>query len=443
MNENRLEQQFTPLSLLTFALPNIIMMIFLSLYTIVDGIFISRYVGTLALSATNMSYPLTYVQLAIAVMLGTGGSAVIARKMGLGKAEEAREDFTYIVATALFLGFLLAFLELFFLQQLLHFLGVSAAQMPECVPYTKILMYFSPMLFLQTVFQVFFVTAGKPHLGLVLTVLGGVANMVLDYLFMGVMHMGVIGAAIATGIGYAIPAVTGLIYFFFFRKGSLYFVKFRPHGTLLLMTCSNGISEFASNLAAAVTNFLFNIIFMKFWAEDGVAAITIILYFQFVFSAGFMGFSLGISPIISYKYGAGDTAQLKKIVRFSLGFLLACSIGIYLLSQITLSTSLGIFTESGGRVYNIAYKGFPVYALSFLLMGISIFASALFTAFSNGIVSAIISLARTFIFLVGCLLILPFIWGKSGIWFSVPLAEFLGILVSLYFLFWGRKKYQY
>lgn len=443
MHENKLERQFTPLSLLAFALPNIIMMVFLSLYTIVDGIFISRYVGTLALSATNMSYPLTYIQLAIGIMLGTGGSAVIARKMGLGKAEEAKEDFTCIVAVALFMGILLAFLELTFLKPLLHFLGVSPAQMPECVPYTKILMCFSPMLFLQTVFQIFFVTAGKPHLGLFLTVLGGIANMVLDYLFMGVMGIGVIGAAIATGIGYSIPAVVGLVYFFFFRKDSLYFVKFRFHGKLLLLTCSNGISEFASNLAAAVTNFLFNIIFMKFWAEDGVAAITIILYFQFVFSAGFTGFSLGVSPIISYKYGAGDTAQLKKIVRFSLGFLFLCAIGIYVLSQLSLPFSLGIFTEPDGKVYNIAFNGFHIYALSFLLMGINIFASALFTALSNGIVSAAISLSRTFIFLVSCLLILPIIWGKTGIWFAVPLAELLGILVSFGFLLWGRKKYQY
>ena len=443
MQENKLERQFTPLSLIIFALPNMVMMVFLSLYTIVDGIFISRYAGTLALSATNMSYPLTNVQLAIGIMLGTGGSAVIARKMGLGQAEEAKEDFTFLVATALFMGFLLAFLELTFLKPLLHFLGVSTAQMPACVPYTRILMYFSPMLFLQTIFQIFFVTAGKPQLGLAITVLGGVANMVLDYIFMGVMDMGVIGAAIATGIGYTLPAIAGLIYFFFCRKGSLYFIKCRFHGKLLVATCSNGISELASNLAAAVTNFLFNIIFMKFWAEDGVAAITIILYFQFVFSAVFMGFSLGISPIISYKYGARDTGQLKKIVRFSLGFLLLCSIGIYILSRLSLSFSLGVFTEPHGKVYDIAYAGFPIYALSFLLMGISILASALFTAFSNGVASAIISLSRTFVFLVACLLLLPYFWGKAGIWFAVPLAELLGLLVSIAFLFWGRKKYQY
>lgn len=443
MEQNPLAKPFTPSAILRFTLPNMIMMVFLSLYTIVDGMFISRFVGELALSATNMFYPVTSVQLGIGIMLGTGGSAIIALKLGQDKKAEAREAFTSIVLLSGIIGTLATLICLPLLPSILHALGTSSAQTADCHTYARILLYFSPMLLLQTIFQVFFVTAGKPHLGLGLTVAGGVANMVLDYLFMGPMHMGVAGAAIATGIGYCIPAIAGLIYFSAVRTGTLYFVKFHVHVKMLLRTCANGSSEMVSNVATAVTTFLFNIIFMHFWAENGVAAITILSYFQFVFSAIFMGFSFGVSPIISYKYGAADWAQLRHIFRFGIGFILACSIGVYVLSRLTIRFSLEIFTDADSPVYALAIGGFGLYALQFLFMGISIFSSALFTALGNGIVSAIISISRTFLFLVSSLLLLPMIWGKAGVWFAVPTAELLGLMVSLSFLAWGRKKYHY
>ncbi len=443
MEHNALAQQFTPMSILKFALPNIVMMIFLSLYTIVDGIFISRLVGELALSATNMFYPVTSVQLAIGVMFGTGGSAVIARKLGEKGNEEAREDFTSIVLTAFLIGLFCLAVCLPLLDPLLDLLGVSTVQRPDTVIYARIMLIFSPLMFLQTVFQIFFVAAGKPGLGLTSTMVGGLANMVLDYLFMGPLHMGVAGAAVATGIGYCVPAFTGLLYFSLNRKGSLHFVKFKFRPKMLLRTCLNGSSEMVSNVAMAVTTFLFNVIFMSFWREDGVAAITILSYFQFVFSAIFMGFSMGVSPIISFKYGADDRPQIKRLVKFSLGFVLAASVGVYLISRLTIQGSLAIFTQSGGAVYQLALGGFGLYAIQFLFMGVSIFASALFTAFGNGLVSALISMARTFVFLAGSLLILPRIWGETGVWYAVPTAEFLGLLVSVAFLLWGRREYPY
>lgn len=426
-----------------FALPNMVMMVFMSLYTIVDGMFISRFVGELALSAVNMFYPVTSIQYAVGIMLGTGGSAIIAWKLGRKEIREAREDFTAITLVSLLAGVVVSAVCLPQLTPILHLLGTSPAQMPIAEIYAEVLLWFAPMLFLQVLYQAFFVTAGKPTLGMVVSISGGIANIVLDYLFMGPMHMGVWGAAIATGIGYSIPAVVGLLYFAVERSGTLHLVKFHLRPKTLLRACANGSSEMVSNAAMAVTTFLFNVIFMWFWAENGVAAITILSYFQFVFSAIFIGFSMGVAPIVSYKFGAKDQKQLKRIFRLGILFVAACSVGVYVLSRLTIRFTLAIFTDVGSPVYEIAMEGFAIYALQFLFMGTSIFASGFFTALNNGIVSAGISLSRTFLFLVGSLLLLPALWGKTGVWFAVPAAELLGLAVSIAFLLWGRKKYGY
>lgn len=441
--DNALARNFRTASLLRFALPNIVMMVFLSLYTIVDGMFISRFVGTLALSAINMSYPLNSLELAVGIMLASGGSAIIARELGEGKEDAARQDFSCIIAVSLLIGLLFLILGNWFLDPILRFLGTSEAQLPYCRSYSRILLWFAPAYFLQTAFQTLFVTAGRPGLGLGLTVAGGMANIVLDWLFMGPMDMGVEGAAAATVIGYCIPAAAGVVFFFQNRRGSLYFTPFRPRGRMLLQTCGNGSSEMVTNIANAVTTLLFNLIFLEFWGEDGVAAITIVMYFQFVFTAVFFGFSMGVAPVVSYKYGAQDLPQLKKIVRSCLGFILLCSVGMYVLSRLVIGPCLTLFTDAGSAVYTITMEGFPLYAVSFLFMGVGIFASNLFTALSDGVVSAVISFARTFVFLVGMLLTLPRLWGEPGIWLAVPAAELLGLAVSVFFLAWGRKKYQY
>jgi len=441
--DNALARQFSTASLLRFAFPNTVMMVFLSLYTIVDGMFISRYVGTLALSAINMSYPLSCLEMAIGIMLGTGGSAIIARKLGEGKDEEARRDFTCIVAVAVAVAVVFTVVCVAFLDPILRLLGTSEAQFPDCRIYTMILLLFAPASFLQSIFQILFVTAGKPGLGLGVTVAGGLANIVLDWVFMGLIGMGVEGAAIATIISYCIPAVSGVAFFFWNRRGSLYFTRFRIRGRMLLQACGNGSSEMVTNIANAITTLLFNLIFMEFWAEDGVASITIVMYLQFVFSAIYLGFSMGVAPVVSYKYGAQDLDQLKRIVRSCLGFVAVCSAAVYTISMLTIRSVLTLFLGAGGPVYDITLDGFPLYAVSFLLMGVGIFSSSLFTAFSNGTVSAIISFARTFVFLVGALLLLPRLWGETGIWLAVPAAEGMGLLISAGFLLWGRKKYQY
>ncbi|WP_318361626.1 MATE family efflux transporter [uncultured Agathobaculum sp.] len=440
---NALAREFHTVSLIKFALPNIGMMIFLSLYTIVDGMFISRLVGTTALSAINMSFPLNSLQMAIGIMLGTGGSAIIARRQGEGRADEARQNFTMLVTVAALVGLCFAVLGNIFLDPILRVLGTSELQWADCRIYTLIQLAFAPMLFLQTSFQTLFVTAGKPGLGLLTSVGGGITNMVLDWLFIGPMNMGVAGAAIATCLGYCVPSVIGLVYFFRNRSGSLFFVPFKFDGATLAAACGNGSSEMVSNIANAVTTFMFNMLFMRYRGEDGVAAITIAMYFQFVFTAVYFGFSMGVAPVISYKFGERNIPQLGRIFRICMTFVLACSLGAYLLSWVTLEPALTLFTPRGSGVYEIAMSGFPIYAVSFLLMGTSIFASSLFTALSDGLVSAIISFSRTLVFLAAMLLLLPLILEELGIWLAVPVAEGLGVMVSVYFLLKGRKKYQY
>lgn len=442
-DHNALARQFTLPSLMRFALPNIIMMVFLSMYTIVDGMFISRYVGTLALSAVNMTYPLNCLEMALGIMLASGGSAVIARQLGEGDEDAARHNFSFllVVSVAISLVFLLA--GLFLLDPIVHALGASAAQFDLCRTYARILLLFAPAFFLQTAFQTLFITAGRPGLGLAATVGGGLTNIVLDYVFIARLHWGIAGAAVATGLGYLVPAVVGLIFFSCNRRGTLFFVRPRVDWRMLLFACANGSSEMVTNIANAITTFLFNLIFLHYWGEDGVASITIVLYFQFVFTAVFFGFSMGVAPVFSYKYGAQDTPQLRRLFRYCIGFVIFCSVFCTGLSLVVIRPCLALFTDASSRVFAITIEGFPIYASSFLFMGVSIFASSLFTAFSDGRVSAIISFARTLVFLVGMLLLLPLVLGEIGVWLAVPAAEVLGLTVSIRYLVHLRGIYHY
>lgn len=440
---NALARQFTLPSLMRFALPNIIMMVFLSMYTIVDGMFISRYVGTLALSAVNMTYPLNCVEMALGIMLASGGSAVIARQLGEGAQTDARHNFSFLLVVSVCISLVFLLAGIFTLKPIVHALGASEAQFELCCTYARILLLFSPAFFLQTAFQTLFITAGRPGLGLAATVGGGLTNIVLDYVFIARLYWGIAGAAVATGLGYLVPAVAGLVFFAWNRRGTLFFVRPRADWRMLLFACANGSSEMVTNIANAITTYLFNLIFLHYWGEDGVASITIVLYFQFVFTAVFFGFSMGVAPVFSYKYGAQDAPQLHRLFRYCIGFILLCSVFCTVLSLLVIRPCLMLFTDAGSHVFAITIAGFPIYAVSFLFMGVSIFASSLFTAFSDGRVSAIISFARTLVFLVGMLLLLPMLLGEVGVWLAVPAAELLGIVVSICYLVRLRGVYHY
>lgn len=440
---NSLAKTYTLPSLFLFALPNMLMMLIFSLYTIVDGTFVAKFVGTTALSALNMVYPVICIEMAAAIMLATGGNAVIARWMGEGRYEQARRVFTFLILTELAAGVLIAVCGNLFADQIVLALGATPRQFALSREYIRVFFAFAPCLFLQCAFQIFFVTAGKPAVGLAVTILSGITNIVLDYVFLVPLNTGIGGAALATGIGYSLTSAVGVVYFTCFRKKHLYFEKPKADRHFLLHTCANGSSEMVTNLSNAVTTYLFNAAFLRFYGEDGVAAITIILYFQYVFTSLFFGYSNGIAPIVSFKFGEKNHTQLRRLFRSSLVIVTVCSAAAVILSQPVLRRIVTIFAPEGSSVYNLTTEGFRIYVIAFLFMGFSIFASAWFTALSNGRVSATISFARTFLFLAGALVFLPFAIGSAGAWIAVPAAETAGILLAAACLKKYRKIYRY
>lgn len=443
--QNSLNQQFTSWKLLRFAAPSIIMMMFMSLYTIVDGIFVSRFVGSNALSSLNIVYPVANILIAIATMLATGGNAIISKYLGEGKEKTARECLSMFVFIGLIVSIILMLLTAVFLTQLCRLLGATDILMDDCRSYLFILMMFAPACMLQTLFQSYLVTAGKPTLGLVLTVIAGVLNAVLDYVLIVHANLGIGGAALATGIGQSIPAAAGLIFFFAIRKHELYFTRFRLYPAELIQACYNGSSEMVSQLSGAVLTFLFNMVMMKLAGEHGVAAITIILYGEFLFNAFYLGFSIGISPIVGFQYGAKNKLQLQNIYRISFKFVAASAIVITVLAAILARPIVTVFTNDA-ETFALAAAGFQIFSINFLFSGWNITSSGFFTALSNGRISALISFCRTLLCTTAALLILPHFLGLTGAWIAMPTAELTTLFVSLtmhrkYFLRPGKNNY--
>lgn len=425
-----IEKDFNAGSLLAFSFPSIVMLVFMSLYTIVDGIFISHFVGENGLSAANIAYPAISVIIAIGVMLGTGGCAAVARQMGEGHFDKARRSFSFLIATGIILGILCMVVGILWLTPMLRLMGATDILMDYCKDYLRILLYFAPACILQLMFQSFFVAAGKPNIGLITTVAGGITNAVLDYLLMGPLNFGIAGAALATGMGQLIPSITGIIFFIFHRK-DLYFVRFGFYKDLLLQSCLNGSSEMVANMATAVVTFLFNIVMMRLAGETGVAAISILLYGQFVFNALYLGYSMGVAPVISFNFGKENYERLLKLFHICVGFILISSALITVIALLLCPFVIKAFVSRGSETYDLAFRGFIIFAFNFLFAGINIFSSSFFTALSDGKTSAIISFLRTFAFLTGCILLLPIILGTDGIWLSVPIAEFLTMFVAI------------
>lgn len=439
---NKFDQKFRLMDLITFSIPSIIMQMFLSMYTIVDGTFISRYAGTISLSALNMVYPIINIAWAISIMLAVGGSAYISKEMGEQKMEQARNDFSFLAFASIIISVVLAAFCLLFRNPLVSLLGLSELQYEPGMIYLNINLIFFPMMFLQVFFQSFFITAGKPGLGLFATILGGVSNMILDYVFIALFGWGIAGAAYATCIGFCIPSLIGLIYFFIKRDGPLYFVPFHTNYSMLIKSSTNGSSEMVTNLAIAITCLLYNLKFMEYFGEDGVASICIVYYLHYLFVALFFGYSMGVSPVLAYKYGAKDTKQIHEITYSSIKTILVVSILIFGASLVSISSLMHIFTKSD-TVREIVQHGFTYYATCFLVIGFNINSSALFTALQNGKISAILSFGRTFVFLVFTIEVLPIFFGVEGLWASTPVAELGGFILSLYYFRKYKKTYGY
>lgn len=440
--ENQFAGTFTMKTFLRFTFPTVVMMVFMSLYTIVDGMFVSRYVGSNALSAINIVYPMLCMTIGFGVMLGTGGSAIVARSLGEGKAQEARENFTWLLCAGAMLGAAFGALMLLFLEPAVRLLGSSDLLLQDCMAYAGFLMWFAPAGVLQLIFQVFFVTAGKPRVGLGLTIAAGLANVVFDYVFIVLFGMGILGAALGTAASYVVGCVVPIIYFIKPRT-TLWFVRPRARMRVLWQSMSNGASEMVSNLAAGITTFLFNAAMLRLRGEDGVAAITILLYTQFLFTAAYLGFSNGAAPIISYQYGAGNHKELHKLYRMSLKVILTASVGMCLLSIAAAGPAIAIFAEKGSAVYELALRGYRIFAINFLFAGFNIYTSSLFTALSNGKASAAISFLRAFFFEAVALVSLPWLMGETGVWLAIPIAEVLTALVGVWLLRKARAMYPF
>ena len=427
----KLEHKIELRWLILFALPTIFSNIFGNLYTAVDGIFVARFVDTGALSAINISMPMAYLASALGMMFGTGGNALIAKKIGEGKQQEALEDFSLLMAVAFLFSLVLSALCFIFLDPLCRFLGSDEALLHYCRQYMIPGLISIPFAVFGMMFQPSFITVGKAGLGAFLSVLGGVLNIMLDWLFMSKFDWGLAGAAIATGIGYAVPSVIGVIWFCANRKQALYVVRPKWRAKTIIDSCINGSSEMVSILAYSVVAILFNRILMNLGGSDGVASLSIIWYAQGLFGSLFRGYINGISSVVSYNLGRRDKERLSRLFRISVWILLAASAAVTVISYLLGGTVVNFFAEGSEHVATISLHGFRIVATSFIMMAVNVFASGWFTALNDGKTSAILSFCRTIVFMVIPVLVLPQIFEMDGVWMSISAGEMLSLAMSI------------
>lgn len=439
----QLSDHFTYPKLLRFVLPSITMMIFSSIYGVVDGLFVSNYVGTTAFAAINLIIPYLMILGAVGFMFGTGGSAIVAKTLGEGDKDKANAYFSMIIFAAILLSILLTLIGFFTIRPLSILLGADESMLKICTLYGNILLCSLTGYILLNVFQSFLVTAEKPKLGLFITVLAGVANMVLDFLLIAVFQWGIVGAAVATAISQSIGGFLPLIYFLKKNDSLLQIQKTKFYRKILLKTCTNGSSEFMSNLSLSLVSILYNFQLMRFAGQDGIAAYGVIMYVYYIFAALFLGFSIGSAPVFGYHYGAGNKAEVKNLFQKSLVLITIWNILLTVISIVFSKPLSGIFVGYDKELLALTSRGFTLYSLSFLFAGFNIFVSSLFTSLNNGVISATLSFVRTLVFQVLALYILPLLFGIDGIWFAIVVAEFLSVLLAAFLIWKKRKTYQY
>lgn len=439
----QLSEHFTYSKLLRFTFPSIIMMIFTSIYSVIDGLFVSNFAGKTALAAINIIYPFIMAVGALGFMMGTGGSALVGRLLGEGEKEKANKTFSLIVYTTAIAGLLLSALAFLLVPTVSRLFGASGQLLDYCILYGRICFLSMPCFMLQNVFQCFFITAEKPRLGLDVVLSAGITNMVLDFLFVAVFGLGLKGAAIATVCGEIIGGLVPILYFAGRNHSLLRLGRTSFDAGSILKTCTNGSSELMTELSSSVVTVLYNTQLMKIARENGVAAYSTIMYVNFIFVAIFLGYSLGSAPIISFHYGAGNHDELKNMCQKSLRLIAVWGIGMTIISHIFALPFARFFVGYDSELLAMTIHGFRIYAFVYLLNGFNIFGSSFFTALNNGMVSATISLLRTLVFEVICILLLPVFFGIDGIWSAVLVAEALALCVTSFFLITKRSRYHY
>ena len=440
----QLSEHFTYKKIFRFALPSIVMMVFTSIYGVVDGTFVSNFVGKTPFAAVNLVWPFLMILGAFGFMIGTGGSALVAKTLGEDKKEDANRYFTMLITLVIILGLLLTILGLIVIRPLSSALGASGQMLEDCVTYGRTLVIFNTAFMLQSVFQSLFITAEKPRLGLIMTVIAGLTNMVLDALFIAVFKWGLVGAALATGLSQCIGGVLPLIYFMSPKNDTaLKFVKTKLEGKILLKACANGVSELMTTVSSSLVSMLYNFQLMRLAGQNGIAAYGAVMYVEFAFVAVFIGYSIGTAPIVSYHYGAGNNDEVKNMLQKSFKIMSILGITMMVLAQMLASPLAKVFVGYDKELFDMTVHGFRLFSFYFILAGINIYSSSFFTALNNGIISAIISFSRTLGFETLSVIILPIFFKLDGVWMAITVAEICAFVISMSFLISKREKYNY
>lgn len=441
-NQNVYLKPVTLKNILKFAVPTIAMTVFMSFYTMVDGLFVSNLIGTNALSAINLTAPVIQLVTAISTMLATGGSAVIMKKMGEGKREEAKEDFTSLILANVLVGAFMCMIGYLTMNHIFAGMNLSADVEGYCVEYLSRYLLFTVPILLMNNFTLYMIASEKATLSFICSVTGGILNMVLDYVFIVGFNMGISGAAIATGLGYSVTAVVGLVVFCK-KKNLLHFTKPVFRFKVLANAATNGCSEMATALVTGIITMMFNWTMLHYVGEDGVAAVTIIMYVLMFASSLYTGYSYGVAPMLSFYHGEKNHEKLKRLVGISMQVIAFISVitvaGSFLLTKPLVS----VFARPDNPVYNMAVTGNRICTIALFFIGFNIFASGMFTALSNGIVSAILAFSRSFVFMLITMIVLPLVLGVNGIWLATPAAELMALALSIFMFLKYRKKYGY
>ncbi len=441
----QLSDHFTYGKLIRFTTPSIAMMIFTSVYGVVDGFFVSNFAGKTPFSAVNLIMPFLMIVATVGFMFGTGGTAIVAITFGAGDKKKANQYFSLFVYTAFALGVIFAILGIVFIRPVSALLGAEGELLENCVVYARIILAALPFYVLQLLFQSFFPAAEKPQLGLAVTILAGVTNMVLDAVLVILLpqEYKLAGAAIATAMSQFVGGVIPLFYFFRKNSSILRLGKTIFDGKAILKACTNGSSEFMSNVSMSIVGMLYNIQLLKYAGENGVAAYGVMMYVSMIFSAAFLGYSIGVAPVVSYHNGAQNYKESKNLLRQSLIMIGAFGIGMVAAAELSALPLSKIFVGYDAELMALTVSGFKIFAICFIFMGFAIFSSSFFTALNDGLTSALISFLRTLVFQAAAVLLLPLIWEIDGVWISIVVAEVMAVVISAVFLVVKRKKYHY
>lgn len=439
----QLSDHFSYSKLARFVLPSVVMMVFTSIYGVVDGLFVSNFVGKIAFAAINLIMPFLMILGAVGFMIGAGGTALVAKTLGEGNKNTANRYFSMMVYFTIICGIAFSAVGFIFIRPISYKLGATDEMINECVLYGRIILIFNTAFMLQNVFQSFFIAAERPKLGLAVTVSAGASNMILDAIFIVVFKWGVAGAAFATGISQCVGGISPLIYFLSSNDSPLHLrttkFEFKP----LFKACTNGSSELMSNISMSLVSIVYNFQLLKFAGEDGVAAYGVLMYVNFIFIAIFIGYSIGSAPIISYNYGSQNHTEQKNIIKKSIIIMVFSGIALTILAEIMAIPLSRVFVGYDDRLCDITVRAFRIFSISFILTGLNIFASSFFTALNNGLISAIVSFMRTLVFQMLAVILLPIYFGIDGIWFSITVAEMCSLIISVVFFFTKRKEYNY